>query len=801
MKKITFCLALIGVTMFSCQKPEYSEIIAAPEKAQVQKELTVSDKEWSPADAKSSYEPGIGVTLSGTEPISVFYAEGKSPVVATALGNGNYSFSHEEVVGAETYDYNYLMPHNAATKADGTARLSAVQRPGANTYDPAYDYLIGQPGIAVSKDAAEVPVTSFKRLTAPFNFVIDDEYQLLGGEAISVVTVDFSGAAEAIAGDFTTTFSSDYAAAGISGVVAGSSSTALTAMYPEGLAVDANKYNVWFSSLPVDLLAGQVVSLTVSSSTKTLTCKATLPSNFSLYTNKLNQIPFKLSRFKTDFANVNSSTVVYATEKALTNGESLTISAKSGYVTSKLMVYAGAESFTSSAATAELVLKSGDTEIARKNFNLANTVDMNGGCVVFDNLNSYSDLSLSFVTSTASSEDVALISAITSFVEEPAVPEFTFPERLVRCGGEDLVLPCTAPSRVTKVTLVGTSNTIEPTIKSADNQKLTVTIPEAAAQDVYDVKVSYTADGQNVEKVIGTFSMALDGGEYYRWDNITVYAQSHQYAEKAFCLETGRMVTIDWIKQHEIPISLENPGSTLGTLEKQPRGYHYIMVRGYDNYLRLIDPNAWNTIKDVFFTSDRQSFVHYALPMVRFSSRIEKNPYPQNTAYTGTGGKTTHTPGANEIACYDAIKSGKLTVKQWSDVANDFAKSANNYGLAPNRSMAAPNIYYGHALGEGMNIMLDTYSYNATYWENLEQERNGWNESFHGGVVLWSALVGKTGNIGAAGSRYMNGALELVNWTGAKGTERTQGSMTLNIFRRKTGYEQYYSYDPNMPTQ
>lgn len=122
-----------------------------------------------------------------------------------------------------------------------------------------------------------------------------------------------------------------------------------------------------------------------------------------------------------------------------------------------------------------------------------------------------------------------------------------------------------------------------------------------------------------------------------------------------------------------------------------------------------------------------------------------------------------------------------------------------NYGLAPNRSMTGNNIYYGHALGEGMNIMLDTYSFDSNFWQNLDQARNGWNESFHGGVVLWSALVGKTGNIGAAGSRYMNGALELVNWTGAKGTERTQGSMTLNIFRRKTGYEQYYSYDPNMP--
>jgi hypothetical protein len=527
-----------------------------------------------------------------------------------------------------------------------------------------------------------------------------------------------------------------------------------------------------------------------------------MPSDFALKTNMLNKIPFKISRFKDNFMSAESVTAASSEPTVITSdGSQYKVPTKDGYVVSSLRVYAAANSFVSPRTNAYIVLTSGETVVASKNFNLINNREMNAGCVMFNDLSSYSDLKLSFYTSDSSTENMAVLAAVTVILDEPAVPEFTFPERLVRCGGEDLVLPCTAPSRVTKVTLVGSSNTIEPTIKSAANQKLIVTIPEAAAQDVYDVKVSYTADGQNVEKVIGTFSMALDGGDYYRWDNITVYAQSHQYAEKAFCLETGRMVTVDWIKQHEIPISLENPGSTLGTLEKQPRGYHYIMVRGYDNYLRLIDPNAWNTVKGVFYTSDRQTFEHYALPMVRFSSRIEKNPYPQNQAYTGAGGNTTHTPGANEIACYDAIKSGKLTVKQWSDVANDFAKSANNYGLAPNRSMTGNNIYYGHALGEGMNIMLDTYSYDSNFWQNLDQARNGWNESFHGGVVLWSALVGKTGNIGAAGSRYMNGALELVSWTGAKGTERTQGSMTLNIFRRKTGYEQYYSYDPNMPTQ
>ena len=75
MKKIIFSLALIGVTMFSCQKSEFSEGVDVPAKAQIKKVLAVSDAEWTPEDVKSSYTPGVGIALIGNEPISVFYAD------------------------------------------------------------------------------------------------------------------------------------------------------------------------------------------------------------------------------------------------------------------------------------------------------------------------------------------------------------------------------------------------------------------------------------------------------------------------------------------------------------------------------------------------------------------------------------------------------------------------------------------------------------------------------------------------------------------------------------------------------
>ena len=796
--------------LFSCQKEEFSNKAGVPAKLEIVKNLSVSDAEWAPEDGKSSFIAGTGITLSGTELISVFYAEGKDPVVASPLQRGDYLFSHEGVDGAEAYDYNYLMPHNAHTKADGTARLSAVQYPGMSTFDPAYDYLLGEPSLGVAKSESQVAINRFKRLTAPFNFVINDQYALLGNNPkIKVLTVDFSSLAVPVAADFTPIFSSEYSSAGIGSTVAGTESTALTAVFPEGLSSVGGNYDGWFSSLPVEMVSGQVVSLTVSTENATVTCKATIPSDYSLLAGKLNKIPFIMSRFKTDYLNVKSGTST-ATVCLASNSETLAVTAPEGYVVGNLRVYADASSFASASTTAQLVLKSGETEVARKHFNLANTSDMNGGCVEFDGLASYSDLELSFYTSDSSTENVAVIAAMTTVFDEPAVPEFTFPERLVRCGGEEIVLPCTAPGRVTKVSLVSEAETVETSINSAANQKLTVSIPANAPQGVYDVKVNYiTAEGQEVEKVIGTFSMALNAGDYYKWDNITVYAQNHSQTEKVFCLETGMMASIQWVKEHEILINMDNPGSAIGSMAAQPRGYHYIMLRGENSQLRLINPNANN-----YLNAYTPALTNYGLPQVRFS-RIEKESYRQNTAYPAEyKGNTTHTPQSKEIALYDAIKSGSLTSAQWNALASDFGLSANDYGKAPNQSALSGNYInvYGHTTYHDMRLLFDNY--NATinpngagtvtagtkrYWNTVQEARDGWTESFHGGVVLWTANYGSNGNISWPNAQQLNGALELVSYTGGPDTGATQGSITMKIYRKKTWNESYYSYDPNMP--
>ena len=143
MKKITLLAAVLGVAMISCQKEEiFNDGNGNASAAEIVKILEVSDQEWTSDDVKSSYVPGTGIALSGSEYISVFYtkydssadkqaATGNKPVVATPGAEGKYTFSHNEVSEAESYNYFYVMPHHHTTESSGANRLFQVQFPGA----------------------------------------------------------------------------------------------------------------------------------------------------------------------------------------------------------------------------------------------------------------------------------------------------------------------------------------------------------------------------------------------------------------------------------------------------------------------------------------------------------------------------------------------------------------------------------------------------------------------------------------------------------------------------------------------
>ena len=495
MKKITLLAAVLGVAMISCQKEEiFNDGNGNASAAEIVKILEVSDQEWTSDDVKSSYVPGTGIALSGSEYISVFYtkydssadkqaATGNKPVVATPGAEGKYTFSHNEVSGAESYNYFYVMPHHHTTESSGANRLFQVQFPGAQTYDQYYDYLLGEPSINVAKASSDVAIERFKRLTAPVNLVISDPEGLLEGESARVVTIDFENLAGPVSAVFVPEFSTSYAEVGISKTVGGTKSTGLTALYPDGLEPVGGAYNVWLSALPVSLSAGQKVSVTVSTETKTVTCEAALPSAYTLQTDKFNKIPFALSASKDGYAKTNtlvtsftqmsrstwkesgpSADLVASDGKSYTwqyagtafcyntsgkyglresmglfsNKSSLTLPTFAGKRVSTLRLYAHENSYSASSVTSEIVIKDGDTEVARKKFNMADMSDMTAGYVEFTGLESHSSLTVSYYTSDASTSHYAVISAAAvTLVDEPEdVPDDYY---ALWDAGEDVV--------------------------------------------------------------------------------------------------------------------------------------------------------------------------------------------------------------------------------------------------------------------------------------------------------------------------------------------------------------------------
>lgn len=478
MKKITFIISLLGVTMMSCQQVELESPSENTGSGAIVKTLNVTEAEWTGEGTKSTFVPGTGITLSGTENVSVFYskydssvdeqtATGNKPVAATPQSNGKYLFSHSEISGAEAYNYFYLMPHHYTTESSGATRLFPVQFPGENTYDQYYDYLIGFPEINVPKSETEVSIDSFKRISAPLNFVVNDPEGLLEGESARIVTVDFESSAEPVACGFIPRFSTIYSKAGINTMVSGTKNTAVTAIYPEGLEPQAGAYNVWFSTLPATFSAGQTVKVTISTETKTVTCKTAIPLDYGLMTTKLNKIPFTLSAAKdgyeksntliTAFTQMSRSSWVESGPSAeliasdgnsytwqysgtafcynpsgkyglresmglFSNKSTLTLPVFAGKRVSSLRLYAHENSYASSSITAEIVILSGEVEVARKKFNLSDMSEMNGGYVEFTGLESYSSLTLAFSTSDSenTSHQAVISAAAVNLVNEPA---------------------------------------------------------------------------------------------------------------------------------------------------------------------------------------------------------------------------------------------------------------------------------------------------------------------------------------------------------------------------------------------
>ena len=313
MKKMIFAgLALGLVTMVSCQK-ELTENSIGTAVPQITKTVYVEGNRWLPdTGTRTAYTPGTGVDWTGNETFAIYYGDPDKAATATsenkymqkatdvtALGGGKYSFKHEDL-GIGAYDYSVIVPDIATTGLQGagksaTFKLSPVQTPGANTYDPNYDILFGQGAFGIAP-AEELEITRFKRVTAPLRLSLSDGAGVIGDEKIHAATISFSQAAagqNGFAGTLYLNFGYEYEDCKVNSFTAPSSS--VTAVYAEGLSKDGSIWPVWYSVHPAVFAAGGELTVTVTTGTKTISRTVVMASEASIQADILNDLSFDIS--------------------------------------------------------------------------------------------------------------------------------------------------------------------------------------------------------------------------------------------------------------------------------------------------------------------------------------------------------------------------------------------------------------------------------------------------------------------------------------------------------------------------
>lgn len=344
---------ILGLT--ACTKEAVDNGVAAPEQNIITHTVAISEDAWG-EEVRSSYEPGVGISLDGTESVSVFYdtvtADSKedgsnhtfeaTPVAGTNNGDGTFTFSHTGSA-EETYNYYFVVPHvsNSTKNNEGDAsyhRLSRVQKPSASSFDPSFDYLIGRPALGILGNSTTTELTKFKRLFAPFCITINDdpENPLFEGEKIREVNLTFSEAAtktQLLTGIFYLNHSTDYSSAKISSWYHESdersaASNSITASYPDGLE-QSGSWETWFMINATEVPACDM-TLTITTDNQRISRTVTLSNALNFEADKINRMTFTMkaegrtAAVKSgtiDFSNLSATTV--PSSLALSNGVSL----------------------------------------------------------------------------------------------------------------------------------------------------------------------------------------------------------------------------------------------------------------------------------------------------------------------------------------------------------------------------------------------------------------------------------------------------------------------------------------------
>lgn len=267
--------------------------------------LILGEGDWD--GSRSSYTAGTGITLSGSEKMALYYKESDGRYYGDASDNkkglkalpdgGHYSFtSGEDLSGKEFYA---ILPYSSiltlGNSSTGNARivqrLSPVQFPGANTFDPMCDVVLGKPTVIDANGVINVP--GYKRVFAPLKVNVSG---LSEGEKIYSLSFSLSQAASglnSLAGMYRLALSDKFDKAGIAyndgdSFPVGNS---LSAIYPEGLSAINGVWPVWFIVNPIDIEAGTTLSISVTTSDSTYTRNIALPTVGHILRDKINELP------------------------------------------------------------------------------------------------------------------------------------------------------------------------------------------------------------------------------------------------------------------------------------------------------------------------------------------------------------------------------------------------------------------------------------------------------------------------------------------------------------------------------
>ncbi len=471
-KSLYFIPALIALVFSSCEKEIESQ---DPVEGTKTVTFNIIDNDLG-ADTKTAVTT-TGVQITGTETVALFYYDETNskfvgsesattqPTQASPVSSGTNTFSFTSPVDSpENYTWYPIMPFNyniVRLNSAGSAsyvRLSPVQFPGENTFDPSMDYLVGCP-FTVDTDGNGT-VTGYKRLFTPLRL---DLTGLNSGEKVHAVTLSFAQTAtnssfSTLTGTFYVNLSATFDEVDFNSVESKSVSNAISAVSLDGLSASDSTWPVWFMVNAMSLIGDATITVTTES--RTIERTFTIPSTVNITASKINTLGVNMAAdgvstsesitqcFTTNnsahkfvngtasltdcagntyswTATQGSASLAWsnsgcATTAARLNGSSFTIPSISGKNVVAVRIYGHCNSPASGTGTATLELLDGETQKDIQSANLmttttyATSLASTGGVTTFTLPDGYTTMSGLTVSGTGA----VLVSAITLIVED-----------------------------------------------------------------------------------------------------------------------------------------------------------------------------------------------------------------------------------------------------------------------------------------------------------------------------------------------------------------------------------------------